>query len=312
MPAGRRRAQGAFTLVELLVVIGIIAVLISILLPALNKARRQAKTVQCASNMRQVAAAMLMYINSNKGCHPPSQIKAGGDCYPDGWWYSTELVRQKYIAAPNNYANGYYESAYNSPFRCPEGIEEDSLKGGAGNYPTDYKNNSYNIGNETQAKAQRFGVVSWYFPVSRNTSGSGYITGYKSSPFIYYNNASSSQPSTDLHNPKLARKINMIKKPSEFVMLVEACDSNWMDQGQSSVDPTCYLKRLGARHGKRTGDGFNAFTNFAFFDGHVGLYPTKPYTEKCPSGVPGKSSTDNSLIYYNKETIFYIGKQRNR
>jgi prepilin-type N-terminal cleavage/methylation domain-containing protein len=67
--AFRRKTQG-FTLVELLVVIGIIALLISILLPSLQKVRVQAKRLQCMNNERQLLGALLMYINDNNGTFP--------------------------------------------------------------------------------------------------------------------------------------------------------------------------------------------------------------------------------------------------
>jgi prepilin-type N-terminal cleavage/methylation domain-containing protein/prepilin-type processing-associated H-X9-DG protein len=89
-PASSQR--GAFTLVELLVVIGIIALLVSILLPALNRAREQGNAVKCASNIRQLYMYVMMYVQDNKNFLPamPSEgMTIGSTTFPMAWWCSS-------------------------------------------------------------------------------------------------------------------------------------------------------------------------------------------------------------------------------
>jgi len=76
----------SFTLIELLVVVAIIAVLVAILLPALSKAREQAKNVICQSNLNQVSAGMMMYVQDNKDTLPPYLGPGTGRFYHYQTW----------------------------------------------------------------------------------------------------------------------------------------------------------------------------------------------------------------------------------
>jgi prepilin-type processing-associated H-X9-DG protein/prepilin-type N-terminal cleavage/methylation domain-containing protein len=114
-----RRAQSepghpkAFTLVELLVVIGIISVLIAMLLPALNKAREAANTVACASNLRQIGTSMQMYATDNKGWIVPGRVPVLPNPNSECWFNLLSRDSNVYAKGAN------YGLVYKKSFVCP-------------------------------------------------------------------------------------------------------------------------------------------------------------------------------------------------
>ncbi len=118
------KRQKGFTLVELLVVIGIIAVLISILLPAMNKAREAANRTTCASNIRQLVLGISLYAVDQKDKTPAliasHRYPAGTEFFSDYWMRDWGLdswggLGQVYIRkyAPNHLS-----------YFCPSGHRE--------------------------------------------------------------------------------------------------------------------------------------------------------------------------------------------
>jgi prepilin-type N-terminal cleavage/methylation domain-containing protein/prepilin-type processing-associated H-X9-DG protein len=286
----RHSVRRGFTLVELLVVIGIIALLIAILLPALNKAREASRVAACLSNLRQLGNVHATYVAENKGYIIPCDI---GDWMtapgPNGYAvlenWATILVAAKYLPYPQTVANS--PPSENNALFCPSALQEfvanSSVSSGLPKSRTDAEGAK---GLQCVSKLMDPGRIVYCWYGINGTSGSAsYI------PCRRWPNDGTS-PTNPAAPPMPIPKITEVRKSSEVVFLFDGIAINVQNQNAN---------RLNARHNKQTA------TNLLFFDGHADTYRTADLPGGIGDAGVGSANASATFSIANLQSAKYAG-----
>ncbi|HEX8910925.1 MAG TPA: type II secretion system protein [Humisphaera sp.] len=269
-PATRptRAALPAFTLVELLVVIGIIALLMSILLPTLGRVKEQANSIKCLSNMRQLALAATTYTGQHQGYLVPADIAfANGDANGRTWseTWATILVGEGLVPYPAKVDPNSPPAGSDNVFQCPSGnLEMATITSIASGTPTARNDARGSFGYLHQSDGVNKGVnvFCWY-----GING----TASSTDPAFAYRRVTVGTATTATTGYVRA---NLVRNAASHVFLFDGV----LGLNHQSTNPN----RMNARHNNQK------MTNLAFVDGHVESH----YTRDLPA-PPGKNGDED-------------------
>lgn len=264
------RQRLGFSLIELVIVIGIVVLLLAILLPSLGTARELARSVQCLNNLRSIGQAAAAYATQNAGIlvhgYAGTQSSGSSGHKADAENYATTLVNAKMIEAPPTPAMGAgLVSNQQSIFRCPSGSEEIMpLTFGVGDAGPAFNGRRVaTLGRGMRTRSDKTGVIidNWYGWNATINDFNNIKAPYRRIP-----------GSTNGDGMRLNR-MSDLRYPDRTVFLYDGIFLN----------PHFEADRIHARHNR------NRITNVLFADGHAVAYST----EALPGGFgPNAEGTD--------------------